>query len=203
MEKFVCSSFFDKSNEEVGDKSPFFCKTCDRSLSSSDAFARHLSSELHFKRSTSKASLEASASVSASTPRNRTKKLSNLEVIDQVMTEELAEMKKLPNLRVSASGELINCPTCLSRVNRGQMGKHLISHYHHHKSMGHPDNKTLALSFIEDIVMEAPFCCRICSFYCNWSQEFVDHWSGTHHRNHDQVQEDDGSVFVYWCSFCR
>ena len=193
------SCLLDKSNEDASKKSPYFCKTCDRSLSSNNAYSKHLSSELHFKRSSAAVLDEVD-----STTRKRTKKLSAAEVIEKVMTDELAEMK-MPRKTVFASVNMIICPTCSSRVNRDQFGKHLISHYHHHKSMGHPDNKNLALNYIEEIVMEAPFSCKICNFYCNWNSDFIDHWSGNLHKSCDAAaKEDEADAFaVYWCSFCR
>lgn len=176
----------------------FFCKTCSRKLSNNEAYLKHLSSELHFKRS---APLLMAPSGEGLRKRTSPDKVETPAIASSGPNIETVSSPKslLPS---GVGGQIITCETCQSKVNRGQFGKHLISHFHHHKSMGHPDNKQLALDYIEDIVLEAPYHCKICQFYCNWGHEFVNHWTGTHHMEHDKPSESFKTE-IYWCSFCR
>ena len=61
----------DEADTDSPEKSPHYCATCSRSLASLGAFNRHLSSELHFKRSASLLPL----SNEGATPRKRIKLL--------------------------------------------------------------------------------------------------------------------------------
>ena len=68
------------------------------------------------------------------------------------------------------------CPCCKVNIPDGCLGKHLVSHFHYHRSLSHPDHKSLILSNISDIVKQAPFQCGVCKFYCNFSRTFLEHW---------------------------
>lgn len=100
-----------------------------------------------------------------------------------------------------ATNDVIQCQGCSAQVNANQFGKHLISHFHHHRSKlrkNDPINRALILEHIHDVTKLAPFQCEPCGFYCNWDHEFVAHWNSDFHR---QSQSSDS--FEYWCSFCN
>ena len=90
------------------------------------------------------------------------------------------------------AGRLVECGSCGARVSRPQYGKHLVSHYHYHRSLGHPDNLEIILNNIRDIVTQSPFQCQPCRFYCNWHSDL---------RHHFQ-QETHSEVGQFWCQVC-
>ena len=91
-------------------------------------------------------------------------------------------------------GGLITCPSCEARVLPRQFGKHLVSHYHYHRSLGHQDSERLILDNIQDIVHQSPFQCRLCSYYCNYHDQLVNHV-----RNHPpEIQSSE----TFWCQVC-
>ena len=93
------------------------------------------------------------------------------------------------------NSKLVVCRSCGASVSRHQYGKHLVSHYHVHRSIGHPDTETIILNNIQDIVHQSPFQCQVCQFYCNWHEDLVSHLRG--HK------EDEGSEGAsYWCQVC-
>ena len=114
--------------------------------------------------------------------------ISNVNFSDSKFQTDLQEPTKL-------SGRMILCRSCGASVSRHQYGKHLVSHYHVHRSIGHPDTETIILDNIQDIVHQSPFQCLVCQFYCNWHEDFVSHLRG--HR------EDEGCEdATYWCQVC-
>lgn len=90
------------------------------------------------------------------------------------------------------------CPCCKVNIPDGCLGKHLVSHFHYHRSLSHPDHKSLILSNISDIVKQAPFQCGVCKFYCNFSRTFLEHWKSQHQSQ--TILENDQRL---WCSTCR
>ena len=92
-------------------------------------------------------------------------------------------------------GRLVQCATCSARVWPHQYGKHLVSHYHYHRSLGHADAETLVLDNIRDIVHQSPFQCHVCRFYCNWHADFV-----AHVRSHGE--EEPLREATFWCQVC-
>jgi len=91
-----------------------------------------------------------------------------------------------------------NCEQCLvcgARVLRHQIGKHLVSHYHWRgmqRGVGRATSKSTAealrrtadkmvLDHIHAIVVQAPFQCGVCRFYCNTSSAFREHWTSRMH----------------------
>jgi hypothetical protein len=83
------------------EKSPFFCKVCDRSLSSVDAYSRHLSSELHFKRSATVLPAQEAA------PRKRVKKLFVDETEAGAAAAEAAEWRPEVEPAVTIVGQIV------------------------------------------------------------------------------------------------
>lgn len=90
------------------------------------------------------------------------------------------------------------CVVCRARVLRHQVGKHLVSHFHwrstRRHALGSPLGSPLAvgsaaanlvLDNIEAVVRQSPFQCGLCSFYCNSSDVFREHWASAMHRRMD------------------
>lgn len=137
-------------------------------------------------------------SPSLSSERQARKRTPNKKYVDDTADDSNIEV----SASSSSSDAVITCQSCHARVARWQYGKHLISHFHHHRSRlprNHPVSRKLVLEHISEIVRLAPFRCEPCRFYCNWDGDFVDHWkSATHAEN---AREEEGHVF--WCSFCN
>ena len=83
---------------------------------------------------------------------------------------------------------------CRARVLRHQVGKHLVSHFHWRSTRRHALGPPLAagtaaaklvLDNIEAVVRQSPFQCGLCSFYCNSSDVFRQHWASDMHRRMD------------------
>ena len=91
------------------------------------------------------------------------------------------------------SSKLLECPSCKAQVSRHQYGKHLVSHYHYHRSLGHPDTNSIILDNIQDIVHQSPFQCHLCQFYCNWHLDFFNHI-----KNHSEETAET----TFWCQIC-
>ena len=165
---------------------PYFCSPCNRSLRGKDSYYRHTLSELHFKRSTSSSMDETSTQ-----PRN---------YINQSPRKDhsVSPPKESSKSRKVFGHDLRQCPSCDASIPDGCLGKHLVSHWHYHRSIGKPDHKALILSNIAEIVKQAPFQCAICRFYCNFSSQFIHHWN-TQHENHNL----DTQQQRLWCSTCR
>ena len=63
----------------------------------------------------------------------------------------------------------------------------------------------LILEHIHEIVKQAPFQCHICMFYCNFEEQFLDHWRFEHLNTPDtpDTPEKAPDNVGYWCSACR
>ena len=206
--------------------SKYRCHPCDRTLASRELYEKHLLSELHFKRASSASSsistgtgmkknpyllLERGKSVTnPSTGTIRLRKKNKRYSSSSSETESCRpSLAKQPTAPKTDAG-IINCESCSAPVNAWQYGKHLISHYHHHRSKlpkNHPTSVRLVLRHIEDIVRLAPFQCSVCQFYANWPHELLAHWESEFHLEHDQNNavdniKDDSANTYYWCSFC-
>ena len=158
-----------------------YCKACQRSLATPELYARHKLTELHakhagafdgdtlHKREIKKPKFFDDQSMDtglrslppSKDPEKSKKNLSR--TTDQADTDERTALK--------------NCPSCEARVLPRQMGKHLVSHFHYHRSLGHPAAQDLVLQHITAVVHQSPFQCQACRFYCNWHEDLVDHVS--------------------------
>ena len=96
------------------------------------------------------------------------------------------------NVPPARAGQLVECGSCGAAVSRPQYGKHLVSHYHYHRSLGHPDNLDIILNNIRDIVTQSPFQCQPCRFYCNWHADLLHHYQQEEHSQEGQ----------FWCQVC-
>ena len=183
----------------------YFCEPCNRYLCNADSFFRHNLSELHFKRKTLQ---------SLDLPRKSTR---NENVVNKIVTEVEAPASKVskkslpPKSRPSTTSSAFQkCVTCLASVPHGKFGKHLVSHFHHHRSLNHPLQNELILEHIDEIVKQAPFQCY-CGFYFNFHRDFVIHFN-QHHTISDgrleTCQNTSETVQLkdldrYWCVTCH
>lgn len=92
------------------------------------------------------------------------------------------------------------CPICSVWVSQSLLGKHLVSRYHVNRSRNHPQRAQCILDNIHLIVLEAPFQCRLCRFYCHSHYDLLVHWKSTDHKGRDS---ETGSSRTYFCSVCR
>ena len=178
--------------EMSNDCDKYFCVPCNRSLSGKDAFYRHTLSELHFKRTLAG------------------EKATGIEEEEEKKMRHHRPLKRhKPNEKETAAPKFAKvndnpdhqqaCPCCKVNIPDGCLGKHLVSHFHYHRSLSHPDHNSLILSNISDIVKQAPFQCFVCKFYCNFSRTFLEHWK-SQHQSQNIILENDQRL---WCSTCR
>lgn len=177
-------------------ESEYFCEHCNRSLASEELYSRHLMSELHFKNSPIQEShLDERPKRVVKKPKffdesreiTTTSETFLLDPIDHGTKQDLiAPVTK-------ESPKLMECSSCKAKVLHHQYGKHLVSHYHYHRSLGQPNNQEVILEHIGEIVRQSPFQCEPCSFYCNWHADFVSHI-----KVHD-VKDQNGT---FWCQVC-
>lgn len=186
-----------KNSATIIEQSPFrkssgtvqyWCGSCNRRLASKIVYERHLKSELHFKRTLHERDFEDSSELTPHTLKERKrirKSTACLEVSNPIRKRVRQKL-------------FIKCDVCRSRVNRNLIGKHLISHYHCRKgditgSQAH----RMVLDNIYEIVLQSPFQCAGCKFYCNTESEFLRHWSSAGHVT------SSGSGGFFWCTFCN
>jgi hypothetical protein len=192
------------SSTPTKETSEFYCSPCQRSLSTGDAYYRHKLSELHFKRANQVIDQhlckkrEPKKKIRFGETTVEEDKLLNNTPPDVPTNHQLPSATSMATTKEAASDNS-RCPCCFASVQPGFFAKHLTSHFHHHRSLGHPLQNDLVLEHIEEIVRQAPYQCQPCQFYCNWSQYFEDHWDAVHCHNVVAAAE----VKTYWCSFCR
>lgn len=92
----------------------------------------------------------------------------------------------------------MKCEVCRSRVNCNLIGKHLISHYHCRKgTLSRPEAQQMVLDNIRDIILQSPFQCSACRFFCNTENEFLVHWRSQMHQDSTR-----GMFGLFLCTFC-
>lgn len=159
----------------------YWCGPCNRRLASKIVYERHLKSDLHYKRTLHEREFDDPTDYL--TPKKDTKK-------DK---KEKADNKKRKSRSMS-----VRCEVCRSKVFNHLMGKHLISHYHcRKKDLSKVTSQKMVLDNILSVVLQAPFQCSICRFYCNTEQYFLEHWRSQEH------QEKSDTRGYFWCSFCK
>ena len=94
-----------------------------------------------------------------------------------------------------------SCSSCNANVPTGCFGKHLVSHFHHYHLKSRELHNELILEHIHEIVKQAPFQCHICMFYCNFEEQFIQHWKSKHISK--MCSGDTNENVGYWCSACR
>ena len=183
----------EKTSSTSREKCSYYCSECQRGLNDENSFAKHLKSELHFKRS-----LKIESMVEGKETRNKSVDFGTKHTCTKPSVSEQTRKNEIESL----NSKYQLCPTCHSSVEKIKFGKHLVSHYHHHMSLsGSKDRRdTLVLENIEKIVKECPFQCKICNFFCNWEQDFAYHWTLNHENtDHELINENE----VFWCSLCQ
>jgi len=185
----------DKTVEEAPE-SEYYCDQCHRSLASGDLYSKHLMSELHFKNS----SMQDPDNTER--PKRIIKKPkffddhpevhSTSATLEYTPVDSDIHQNQVESNEIKEPSKLMECPSCKAKVLPHQYGKHLVSHYHYHRSLGQPNNQDVILEHIGQIVRQSPFQCEPCSFFCNWHEDFVSHIKG-----HDVDQAG-----IFWCQVC-
>ena len=106
---------------------------------------------------------------------------------------------KITNIKPKDTQEPNSCPSCNASVPIGCFGKHLVSHFHHYHLKNRDLHNKLILEHIHGIVKQAPFQCHICMFYCNFEEQFLDHWKSEHTSETCGTSDN----FGFWCSACQ
>ncbi|XP_060528624.1 zinc finger protein 729-like [Cylas formicarius] len=180
---------------KITDESPFrissgtvqyWCSPCNRRLASKIVYERHLKSALHYKRTRPDGEFDEGAFI-------KTKKIKEPSVVSN-QNAKAAPQRKRKRKKIFEV-----CTVCHSKVNKYLMGKHLISHYHCRKGDIATDvAKTMVLENIYGIVLESPFQCCVCKFYCNTHADFLNHWRSELHQINDTKY-----LGYFFCTFCK
>lgn len=175
------------------DSDKFRCRVCDRSLANELAYAKHLKSELHIKRSMPEQELELASQPGPS-----------IECLKRT-PEQTIEAKT----QINQSGEkkttrfrrhiYIKCDICQSRLARHLYGKHLISQFHYRRMSKLDRPYDHLFEHLSLIVHQSPFQCQPCRFYANTESQFLRHWNTQAHRDTANASSDG----PFWCSFCK
>lgn len=182
----------------------YWCRPCNRKLSSRIVYERHLKSKLHTKRSQNEYELEQ---VSLPLPR-----IDGIVIEKRSPTETTGRQKRKrkdeilyktepdaePRIKRKRRFNYIRCNVCKTRLRTFLYGKHLISHYHYRRMFKKPtESFETILSNIHCIVKQSPFQCQPCRFYANTEEMFLRHWSSP---EHDNAVAGNGQ---FWCAFCK
>ncbi|CAH0555590.1 unnamed protein product [Brassicogethes aeneus] len=178
--KLIDNSMFRKSNGTI----QYWCNPCNRRLASKVVYERHLKSELHYKRTLRDRDFDDAGSFIIPKDKRKTKKSTNMaETTKKRIRKKIFE----------------KCAVCNSKVNRNMIGKHMISHYHCRKGdITSEESKKMILDYTYEFVLECPFQCSICKFYCNTQNNFLNHWLSDQH-----TQRDLEVTGYYFCSYCN
>ncbi|KAF7288099.1 hypothetical protein GWI33_000152 [Rhynchophorus ferrugineus] len=190
-------------NFKIMDDSPFrkssgtihyWCSTCNRKLASKLVYERHLKSDLHFKRTRPEGEFDDGATIK----RKRLK----IEDSNPSAIFEASSIKEKPvQLEKKRKRKKIFqiCTVCHSKVKKYMMGKHLISHYHCRKGdITTGTAKGLVLENIYSIILESPFQCCVCKFYCNTHEQFLQHWQSDFHKEKNKTYPG-----YFLCAICK
>ncbi|KAK9879849.1 hypothetical protein WA026_008353 [Henosepilachna vigintioctopunctata] len=168
----------------------YWCRPCDRRLASKVVYERHLKSELHFKRTLRDNELEENLNFMKDERRVKRK---TIEIVGNKEKDDIS--KKIVRRKTFAK-----CQVCNSKVNVNLMGKHLISHYHCRKGdLSSETSQKMVLEYIESIIQQSPFQCRICKFYFNAHKDFLAHWLSDDHLA--TAVDKPGEFFCSYCNF--
>ncbi|KAI4461782.1 zinc finger protein [Holotrichia oblita] len=188
---------FRKSNGKV----QYWCGPCNRHLASKTIYERHLKSDLHLRRTQRDPEFDDTTSSDLNTNQPKENNKESVEYWSHAAQDNEDSMKKSAGsgTRRIRKRIYVKCEVCRSRLHNQLMGKHLISHYHCRKGdITLPEARRMVLDNIYSIVLQSPYQCAPCSFYCNTQDDFLRHWCSVEH--HDQVSKSRGT-FV--CVFCK
>lgn len=186
----------------------FWCRSCNRRLSSRIVYERHLKSKLHTKRSQPENDLELASlplpfigdeitgqTSKRATPTDafRKRKRRRKDEIAYIKEHSTAVIQKRKR-----RFKFIKCDVCKTRLRTFLYGKHLISHYHYRRMFKNPTaSYATIINNIDRIVLQSPYQCQICRFYANTEEMFLNHWDSEEHRS---KCSQNG---MFWCSFCK
>lgn len=185
----------------------FWCRSCNRRLSSRIVYERHLKSKLHTKRSQPENDLEQASLPLPSIEEIVGKKCSNSNLETQTKRkrnrkDEIAYIKEHPFNVIKKRNRRFNyikCDVCKTRLRTFIYGKHLISHYHYRRMFKNPtESYATILDNIHRIVLQSPYQCQPCRFYANTEEMFLRHWDSDEHFM--TVLNMNGK---FWCEFCK
>lgn len=176
----------------MGSAVQYWCGPCNRRLASKVVYERHLKSELHLKRTLHDTEFEDTIECKPRVQIEQVPKEPDPLLVENEQEETSKRKRKRKKI-------YIKCDVCRSRVNHKMLGKHLISHYHCRKGdITLPEAQKMVLENIHDIVLQSPFQCGACKFYCNTQDEFLFHWKSQFHANNTSA----GNGF-FVCQFCN
>lgn len=184
-----------KSDIPVGrsDLDKFRCRVCDRSLANEAAYAKHLRSELHIKRSMPEQELDFASRPGPSINVSKRNPAQTSDPIDDHCRPAVAKPTRLRR------HTYIKCEICQSRLVRHLFGKHLISQYHYRRMCKLERPYDHLFEHMSQILHQSPFQCHPCRFYANTEAQFLRHWNTDDHRQ-TVVSTSNGQ---FWCSFCK
>lgn len=172
----------------------YWCSPCNRTLASKIIYERHLRSELHFKRTLHDREFDDSEEINFLKSIRRPKPKPPEPIFSN--QEEITD---IPSNKRNRKKVFMKCEVCQSKVNKDLIGKHLISHYHCRKGdITSSAARRLVLDNIHEIVLEHPFQCSICKFYCNTQEYFLLHWLSEGH-----LKRNIELPGYYFCIMCK
>lgn len=169
----------------------YWCSPCNRTLASKVVYERHLKSTLHFKRTLHDREFDDTEEINFLKSIRRPKPKPPESIFSNQDEINLIKRKRKKTF--------MKCEVCQSRVNKDLIGKHLISHYHCRKGdITSAAARKLVLENIHEIVLEHPFQCSICKFYCNTQEYFLRHW-----LSEDHVKRNSQVPGYFLCNLCK
>lgn len=181
----------------------FRCRVCDRSLCNEAAYAKHLKSELHMKRSLPENELELACRPVDKTTESKLqldRPAPGVVVSKQSSSESSSATNVLRTQKTRVRRHIfIKCEICQSRLSKHLHGKHLISQFHYRRmcKLNRPYDHLLA--YMPIIVQQCPFQCHACRFYANTEAQFLRHWKSAEHQETSEASANG----PFWCSFCK
>ncbi|XP_031619231.1 zinc finger protein 91 [Contarinia nasturtii] len=183
----------------------FWCRSCNRKLSSKIVYERHLKSKLHTKRSQPENELEQVSLPLPSIEHIVGKKSTNFETQTNRKRKRKDEIAYITehsfdaNKKRTRKRNYIKCGVCKMRLRTFLYGKHLISHYHYRRMFKNPtESYATILDNMNRIVLQSPYQCQPCRFYANTEEMFLRHWDSNEHLV--TVSDLNGR---FWCAFCK
>lgn len=191
----------------------FWCRSCNRKLSSRIVYERHLKSKLHTKRSQPENDLEMAAlPLPMHIDDAITSEQVTMQIVDTDKDQTQRKKRKDETITYCMDGldsdvvkkkrrrrfTFIKCNVCRTRLRTFLYGKHLISHYHYRRMFKNPtESYATILDNIYRVVLQSPFQCKVCKFYTNTEEMFLYHWDSKDHISNSNQHER------FWCSFCK